>query len=745
MTKKSLFAGFLAFLLLPLMAGGSDIPDFERLPYIENMTPSQMHRIMAEAKAAAFDRSRAIEKSLRDISYSHAQTDFDVKFYRIELAVSAPDSTIYGNVGTTAEALVNNLDTVVLDFDVTLTIDSVYLQDGTRLDYLHSGMTVTVALDRAYQSGETFSFTIRYHGTPTSGFYKGFFFGYRSGVPAIYTLSEPYMARSWWPCKDRPDDKADSIDIIITCDTALFCASNGNLTDTLRNGDGTWTFYYAVRYPITTYLFSLSISKFTVWKDWYHYSPTDSMVIINHPYTDQYTASVTGWGITPYALEILSGLFGEYPFINEKYGHANFGWGGGMEHQTVTSMISNWFGYSEPVVVHELAHQWWGDMITCNNWHEIWLNEGFASYSEALYYEVKNGRNYYHSYMDGMDYADTGAIYRYDTTNSNAIFNLIVYDKGAWFLHMLRHIVGDSTFFEILRAYYDSPYKYGDATSARFQEICETVSGMDLDYFFQDWLYGQLRPNYLWSYMNELDPSDGKYWTFFMINQVQASQPQVFRMPIDLRFTFSPGDTSTTVVFHDTRKRIYIFKNDQGPSDIVLDPNKWILRNATKTTWAYNLIPFPLNSGQQYQPFNDSIVARGGTGFHKFTLKSGTLPAGLTLDTLSGIISGIPYDYGTFNFNIRANDQYSSYKDSADYTITVAPVAGLAGDADNNDAVNILDITFLLSYLYKSGAAPPVMALADPNRSCDISVLDITYLISFLYKDGPAPLIGCVP
>ncbi|SYZ74119.1 exported hypothetical protein [Candidatus Zixiibacteriota bacterium] len=723
----------------PLFA---QIPDSGSEPP-PGLTPAQLHTIMGQAKAEQVTKFRQAMSMATPMLYN--QTDYDVNYYRIELKVNVPSQILYGNVSMAAKSLVNGLDTVGVDFDATLTIDSVYLPSGQRLNYSFTGYSLTVQLDKTYNLDETFEFTVRYHGTPQTGGFQGFFFTSRNGIPVVTSLSEPYLAHTWWPCKDRSDDKADSLDIFVTCDTALYCASNGTLIDTTRHGDGTWTFNYQVRYPIATYLFSVAMSKYTVFEEWYHYGPSDSMPIVYHVYPDQYATALTNWqGITPYALSVYSGLFGQYPFVREKYGHANFQWGGGMEHQTCTSLSGGWFGFYEPVVVHELSHQWWGDMITCNNWHEIWLNEGFASYCEALYYEVKNGDAAYHSYMTGMDFTGGGSIYIYDTTNVDNIFGNIVYDKAAWVLHMLRHIVGDDTFFNILRDYYSSAYQYKDVTTEQFKNLCESISGKDLDYFFQEWIYGTYRPRYVYTFMSELDPTDNKYWNFLYVEQGQTTPPSVFSMPVDFLFTYGPGDTATQNLFNDSKRTTYIVKTDKAATDITLDPEVWILKAATKSNWTMHIIPFPLDSGEQYQSYEDSIVSRGGSGTNTYSLLSGTFPSGLLLDANTGVIFGTPTNYGTFSFKIKAKDQYSSYADSIDFSMTIAKSPFTAGDADNNGIINILDVAFLINYLYKSGAAPAIMNQADPDRNCTINILDVSYLINYLYKSGPVPLLGCV-
>jgi hypothetical protein len=341
-----------------------------------------------------------------------------------------------------------------------------------------------------------------------------------------------------------------------------------------------------------------------------------------------------------------------------------------------------------------------------------------------------------------MAYSSGGTIYVYDTTNVFNIFNSRVYDKGAWVLHMLRHIVGDAVFFDCLHTYYNSSHQYGDATTEDFKNICETVSGTELDYFFDEWIYGEYYPRYYWSYYSELDPADSSHWTYVQIKQTQTTYPQVFTMPIDLIFTFD-GSIDTSVISNDVRDGVYIIKTDDDPVDVELDPDSWILRYRNQLSWSYALIPFSLDSGLQLNSYLDSIVAKGGSNQHYFGLVSGSLPTGLELDTLTGHISGFPNDTGLFEFEVYATDRYSSSADTAGYSIYIEASDFLAGDANNDEDVNIFDITGLISYLYLEASPPPIPAQADPNVDCVINIFDVSFLISFLYLEGPPPQLGC--
>lgn len=277
-----------------------------------------------------------------------------------------------------------------------------------------------------------------------------------------------------------------------------------------------------------------------------------------------------------------------------------------MEHQTVASQG----GFGTVLTVHELAHQWWGDKITNASWHEIWLNEGFASYAEALYFEHTQGEEYYHTYMGWMDRTFPYPIFVDDTTSVSRIFDNTVYDKGAWFLHMLRHVVGDSSFFKILLTYSQDPrFAYGNATTAGFQDVCQTVSGKDLDWFFQSWIYELGRPVYQaeWSVAD----SSGAYNLNLKIEQTQYPGHALFPMPIDVTVETVSGDTTVTV-FNDAPSQIFsIAALNALPTDIILDKDGWILKKVELITKAADLpsIPSAFALRQNYpNPFNGETI-----------------------------------------------------------------------------------------------------------------------------------------
>ncbi|MCW8805071.1 MAG: M1 family aminopeptidase [Ignavibacteriaceae bacterium] len=532
----------------------------------------------------------------------------DVTYYGLDLSITANPNYLTGNVIIGVKADTTSLNTCFLDLRNFLIIDSLLL-NGTAAVYDHSNNKINITLDHTYSQGEAFTLRVYYHGVPGSSGFGGFLFGTHSGTPVISTLSESYSGPYWWPQKDTPADKADSSEVWITVDNNLTPVSNGLLEGIVDNGNGTHTYHWKERYAIAAYLISLAISNYTQYDTYYNYSPTDSMIITHFFYPNHFASYKQYADATAGMIEVFSNSFGQYPFIEERYGHAEFTWGGSMEHQTCTSM--GFWGTG--VVSHELAHQWYGDMITCKDWHHIWLNEGFATYAEAVYLEAINGQSAYNSQIQSeMNSARSavGTIWVQDITNEGQIFNgARSYAKGACVLHMLRGIVGDSTIFDILRAYSDDPdLKYNAATTEDFQAVAESVSGQDLDYFFQEWIYGENEPTYTIGWDKSLVSGD-LYDVTLNIYQSVNSNPSYFTMPVQVKLNTSLGDTIVTL-FNNAQTQNFQFQVIGNPQSIVFDPGNWILKNNTVVTETEDLtIPLQFSLEQNYpNPFNPSTT-----------------------------------------------------------------------------------------------------------------------------------------
>ena len=702
--------------------------------------PKEMHQIMWERLQPRLAAEQAAEKGAAAVNATNWQ-EYDIYFYRIDMSVIDAFETIYGRVGIFGRPTIPSLDTVMVNLNNVLDVDSVYNETGN-LMFTHQNNYLTVHLDRAVLQGDSFGFTVVYHGTPPSSGLMGFNFGTHLGKPLITTLSEPYGAHDWWPCNDITVDKADSVDVIIITDTSLVVSSNGLQVSDEYLGNGMHRVYWQERYPIATYLVSIALHPYIVWGDWYRPSPSDSMPLKYFVYPERDAASRPAYAVIPEMISILANRYGEYPFIDEKYGCSHFDWGGAMEHQTNTSTDASDWGMGSDVIVHELSHQWWGDMVTCADWHHIWINEGFATYSEAVYYEGLYGSTYYHNYVNNFEFTGGGSIYIQDTTNVWTIFGSIVYDKGGWVLHMLRHIVGDELFFQSL-INYRNQYQWSTATTEQFRDVVEATTGMDLDWFFQEWIYGTYRPDYRYSYLSQADPAGG--WnTYLYLRQNQSTNPQVFTMPVDVKITTASGST-TPVVFNNKRGQNFALHSDQQPTSITIDPLRWISRTVIQESYSFHIINDSLANGAEAEAYADTVLVKGGTGIYHCEITSGALPAGWTLQTGTGVISGAATESGPFTFRIRATDQtYPSLKDSVTYSVQVQALPPRPGDANFDGPVDIGDAVYIITYIFRDGPAPVMKNWADVNADCKINVGDAVYLVSYIFRGGPAPVLGCV-
>jgi aminopeptidase N len=537
----------------------------------------------------------------------------DVTYYGLNLTITTSPNFLEGRVLIRGTCKADSAQVLQLDLKQNMQIDSIVMSGGVHPGFLQESESFTVWLDSVYLLNEEISMEVFYRGTPAGSGFGSFAFSSHASTPWIWSLSEPYGARDWWPCKDNPNDKADSADIVVTCDSIHRVGSNGRLLSVTGNGNGTATHHWSERYPISPYLISIAITNYASFSNWFRYSPTDSMEILNYVLPEHLDAAQAALPKTVGMLEIFSDLYGLYPFINEKYGHSDFGWGGAMEHQTMTSTTT----YEEGTIAHELAHQWFGDMITCRTWPDIWMNEGFAQYSTALYLERAYGTSSYWGYMNSQMASARvapGTIYVYDTSVVRNLFNgALVYAKGASVLHMLRHLLGDSTFFLAMKNYANAPdLRYANAATADFQRVCEATSGRDLDFFFTGWIYGEKYPRYTYSW--KVDDSAGVSTVrVHLIQTTGTTNPSFFTMPVDLRL-YAPGWDSTVVVWNDAQDQTFAIQSAHRVDSVMVDPDRWILRDVSRSTLIverHDPLPDGFNLRQNYpNPFNGTTEIR---------------------------------------------------------------------------------------------------------------------------------------
>ncbi len=496
-------------------------------------------------------------------------TDFDVSHYDIAIAVDFDAQILTGAVEITAVSLVAELAQLLVDLQEDMSCSSITCE-GVPLSFVHEGDRLQIALDRPYGLGEQLTVRVAYSGHPVQAGLVSFSFDTHGGYPIASSLSEPWFARNWWPCKETPTDKATA-DISFTVPSEMIAATNGTLFESIENGETT-TYRWTCTYPIATYLISAAITNYATFSDVYITASGDAVPVDHYVYPEHLETAQASFPIVIEQMDYFRTVYGAYPFAEEKYGMAEFPWGGAMEHQTLTSMGECCLDYP-PIIAHELAHQWWGDMVTCGTWHDIWLNEGFATYSEALWYGSLDPPDGYGAYMAFLndDGGFPGPIYRYDLSDPWDLFSYVVYDKGAWVLHMLRGVVGDEVFFDGLISY-RTAFEYSSAITEDLENVFEAESGMTLDWFFDEWIYGENRPDYEYSWSANM-PDPGSFT--LTVTQVQQNAPP-FKMPIQIDVETASG-TERFTVWDSLESQQFVLQVSDEPTGVRFDPDDWIL------------------------------------------------------------------------------------------------------------------------------------------------------------------------
>jgi aminopeptidase N len=508
--------------------------------------------------------------------------NYDITYHKLEFTVDPANYFITGKVTTTFTAL-SDLSTVTFDLTNQLTVSYVTLNSLPLPFVQNTNNELVVTLPSLLNSGTSATVVITYSGAPPKRKEQAFITETHNSSPVLYTLSEPYGARDWWPCKQDLNDKVDAIDVYITAPSEYMSVANGiEPSSPVINGSQKTTHFHH-GYPIPAYLIAIAVTNYSLYNQTGGTAP-NQYPIINYIYPETLPSVQTQLNQTPLILNLYESLFEIYPFHNEKYGHAQFGWGGGMEHTTVSFMYS----FERDLIAHEMAHQWFGDKITCGSWKDIWLNEGFATYVAALVIENFDGQSAFVSEKTRMINSITsqtnGAVYLTDAelTNISRIFySRLTYNKGAMVLNMLRFKLGDALFFQGVKNYLkDTNLAYKYAKTPDLQAHLEAVYGSSLTEFFNDWVYNQGYPIYTISAQN-LEGGQAK----FIVNQTQ-SDPSVFffEMPVPIR-VFGTGGQQLDLVLNNTANGESFTENVPfAITSLTFDPNKNIIsKNNTVT------------------------------------------------------------------------------------------------------------------------------------------------------------------
>ena len=399
-----------------------------------------------------------------------------------------------------------------------------------------------------------------------------------------YTMAEPYDARFWWPCYDLPFDKA-TLDLYATVPNPDVCVSNGVLVSVTPGAPGTSVYHWQESHPISTYLVALTVGTYWQWTQM-----AGALPILQNVFPEDSTKMKFDCANMPAMFPVFEARWGPYAF--DKYGQVAvtpFG-AGGMEHQSLTTINRTWVTGTrsqEDGMAHELAHQWWGDMVTLVDFRNIWLNEGFASYGEAVwrdgFYGAADYAVYVQNQMASALNSDNNLRYAlYDPPEAN-LFGNTIYKKGSVVLHMLRRVLGDGPFFAGMQLY-GQRFRYGNASTADFETAMEDASGQTLDWFFQQWVYDKGLPTYNWGWqtMSPTDPDQTSLGV--QIRQVQTNAP-LFRMPVELQVVRS-GRPDTTVVIENDAVALqnWIVPINGVVTGVLFDPRNSIYKRIQQIT-----------------------------------------------------------------------------------------------------------------------------------------------------------------
>ncbi len=516
---------------------------------------------------------------------------YDVKYLKLDLAIEANNRNITGTALTRVIA-VQPLDSFICELKNNMILDSVFINGVKNINFTRSGDHVFVPLAPIITAGSTVEALFYYRGLTNTG---AVFAGTVTSNGLMYTasLSESYQAREWFPVKQFLKDKIDSADFWITTSNTNLAGSNGLLVNTVDLPNNKKQFQWKTTYPMSYYMPSFSVGNYMDYKIYakpLSISP-DSILVQNYIVNNStyFNTNKANIDKTPSFIEKLSELYGLYPFRFEKYGHAHANIGGGMEHQTMSTMSS----FGSTLIAHELGHQWFGDNVTCATWNHIWINEGFASYSEYLLIEqlpalfpTTNPASYMQGIHTNVMSSAGGSVFVPDASlfDENRIFSgRLSYDKGSAIIHNLRfELQNDNTFYQVLQAF-QQQYKDSVATANDFKVLAENISGKDLTNFFNQWYYGEGYPTFNVDYSKQGDS------LVLLVNQT-VSAPAItpfFKGLYEMRFSTLQGDTTVKINLQ-ANNQVFKFRSNRTPNGVTVDPNNWVINKVGSISTGFN-------------------------------------------------------------------------------------------------------------------------------------------------------------
>jgi len=560
-------------------------------------------------------KSKSSIKPSRNLIYNSKMDNYDVVYYGLNLEATNTSSVITSGIVTVkAKVIGSPMTEFVIQLISPLTVSQVKL-NGLLVSFTRPNDEISLICPSAIAVGELFTVEVKYAGTPQGG-------GWQCtpsewGLQVTWTLSESFHAYEWFPVKQSLTDKADSADIYVTVPSNLEVASNGLLKRVVDVSCGKKRYEWQSRYPIDYYLISVTISDYVEYNTYANPVGLEKPLLIQNFVYNSGTCLTDNQSTidgTSAIIELFSDLFGMYPFSNEKYGHVMAPIGGGMEHQTMTTVSK----FSNGLIAHELAHMWFGDYVTCKTWQDIWINEGFASYAEYINLQHLsnqiNADSWMYSAQNSSKQEPNGSVYLNlaESVDENRIFNYqLSYKKGAAIIHMLRfEINDDDVFYSILKQFLQR-YEHSSATGDDFKSVVNEVTGEDYTWFFDQWYYGFGFPTF--NIQTGLN-AENKPW--LTISQTPSnSLTPLFKTSMELKLTLDDNSTSNQRLFISGNPQTFTFDLPKIKS-IQIDPKGWLLYSLGSITYVpdssiiwVSLGPNPVTDKIQfYIPENHQVV-----------------------------------------------------------------------------------------------------------------------------------------
>jgi len=591
--------------------------------------------VLAQEHLCALQKQKFHQQSFQKTAKANQlelMNKYDVVFHHLDLAIERNTTQISGNVRTIASVSESQLDSFGFELHESFTIDSVQLQNGNNLTIIRQQHFAIVILPIPLLKNQLVDVTIYYRGmapaAASAAIGAGFSTGssQRWGNQATWSLSQPYSAFEWWPCKQSLQDKIDSTTTFITTSKENKAGSQGILLQVINMPNDKVRYEWKSTYPISYYLISVAVAKYIEYNT-YALVGGDSILVQDYIYDNPATLT-TFKPILDQTAPMLVGfsqLLGKYPFYKEKYGHAMAPFSGGMEHQTMTSIgVINF-----EIVAHELGHMWFGDNVTCETWKDIWLNEGFASYTEYMAYELLDATNakskMANVHANAMSQPG-GSIWFEDTSSVSRIFSSrLSYNKGSAFVHILRYEINNDSLFFAFLTHYQNQFRYGTANTLAFKSLLEQFTAKDFTATFNQWFFGEGYPIFAvrWNSVND---------TLYIVNSqtTSATSTPLFTTALEYLVKRTIGDTLIRLNHSNQTEnyQIYIAGNI---TSLEVDPNNWIMNQATvlKDITINGL--FELGNTQTLFQFHPNPVG------NLLTIQSATLPiTGVTIYDVSG-------------------------------------------------------------------------------------------------------------